>query len=146
MKAQDTTALAEGIKEAVRVIYGDRFDRPVRLLEARTEETNKIPELAEAIRLIDSYNDFNGELVAEKLLKAHNEGLVMVASFGRENSPVLYVKPPYWTTQRSNGERTEEPEKIDIKKSLRALKTIFAEVLADEVGETSYNEMRFWWD
>ena len=45
---------AKGLKEAVKIIFGDVFKKPVRMLNARTEETKDIPALAEAIRLVTS--------------------------------------------------------------------------------------------
>ena len=137
---------AKGLKEAVKIIFGDVFKKPVRMLNARTEETKDIPALAEAIRLVTSYNNFVGDMVADLLLKAHEKGLLMGAEFGREGSPVLYLHPPYWSSQRTNEkENANSAEKIDAKEQAVKLQSIFAAALPNE-NNIEYNIVRLWWD
>lgn len=137
----------KGLKEAVKVIFGDVFKKPVRMLNARTEETKDIPALAEAIRLVTSYNNFVGDVVADLLLKAHENGLLMGAEFGRESSPVLYLHAPYWSNQRTNEKKGMNLAKqLDAREQAVKLQSIFANASPDENDIDEHNVVRLWWD
>jgi len=137
-----------GFELAVKVIYGDLFGLPTRLLVARTEETREIEELASAIELIESYNEFRGDNVANALRKMHDEGLIMSAEFGREFSPVLYVTIPYWTTQRTkNLDEDERKFSPGERESMRQrIVEILQEAKPDELGGYHDWGVRAWWD
>jgi hypothetical protein len=60
-------------------------------------------EACKIVTLIDSYNEFNGEEVAEVIkkigalwLSTHQQ---VTFQFGREHSPVLYIRSPYWKSE-----------------------------------------------
>jgi len=136
-----------GFELAIKVMYGEDFGLPPMLLDARIEETREIEELANAIELIESYNNFRGKAVADALREMHNEGLIMSAAFGRENSPVLYVTVPYWTQQRtkSTDEEARRFTPEERKAMVRRIIAILQKVEPDELG-LYYEKIRAWWD
>jgi hypothetical protein len=132
----------------VKLIYGENFNLPARLLDTKIEASGpRVLELADAIEQIESYRNFRGPDLACQLQYLHYKGCIMEARFGRENSPVLYVKAPYWTHQASNGRdyvqrRYSESEydaiKTEILKSLKRLRP-------DELDEAEAYGIRAWW-
>ncbi len=73
----------------VKLIYGEDFFLPVRLLETKVEASGgKVLELADAVEKVQSYNNFRGRSLAEAIRCLHNRGLVMHVRFGREGSPI----------------------------------------------------------
>jgi len=136
-------------KHQVKTMYG--FEDMGGMLNARTNSTSDIPSIAEAIRLIEGYNDFYGEDVANKLHELHERGVIMGVSFGREGSPVMYVEIPYWTNQVSNYDdgdtknirRLTEKERNEMK---NIVKNSGSELKADEIFEDTDMSIRLWWD
>ena len=137
-----------GMELALKVIYGEDFGLPTRLLNAVTEETKDIEGLASTIETIETYNDFRGKVVAEALRQLHDEGLIMGARFGREQSPVLYVSVPFWTHQRTK-QFGEEKRKFTSEERGEMIQRIFwilRKTMPDELGITEDYEVRAWWD
>jgi hypothetical protein len=143
-------AYKNSLELAIRVIYGDVFGLPVRLLHAKTDETIKIEELANAIELVESYNKFSGKKVADTLRKMHDEGLIMSAKFGREFSPVLYVTIPFWTNQSTKHVHDKDKRRLSPgeRESMRQrIVEILQEAMPDELGGGHHGwEIRAWWD
>jgi len=136
-----------GIELAIKVIFGEDFGLPVRLLSAKVE-TREIEELANAIELIESYNNFEGEAVANALRQMHNEGLIMEAGFGREQSPVLYITPPFWTHQRTKPSKerrqfTEQERNAMFRRIFEILEKTNPDELDLVYGDY---QVRAWWD
>lgn len=133
----------------VKLIYGEDFQLPVRLLDTKVEASHGlVPELIDAVGLIDSYNDFRGGALAETLRYFHEQGYVMDVRFGREGSPVVYVKPPFWTHQASNstehnGRRVDDAERA---KMLIYISEGLKELNPDELSVDRFYEVRAWWD
>src|SRR2546426_7612717 len=68
----------------VKLVYGENFNLPARLLDTKVEARGeRVLDLANAIEKIDSYNEFRGKQVAEAVRYLHNNGYVMEAKFGR---------------------------------------------------------------
>jgi len=133
----------------VKLVYGEDFHLPARLLDTKIEaHGSQVLDLADAIEQIESYNNFQGPKLACQLQYLHNMGYVMEARFGREGSPVIYINPPYWTNQASND--TEEArieltarERAEIKKRIvESLKRLEP----DELDDTGLYGIRAWWD
>jgi len=143
---EKTITYKNGFELAVKVMYGEYFGLPLMQLHARTVETSEIEELASAIELLEPFHLFCAKKVADALRKMYNEGLIMTASFGREDSPVLYVSVPYWTTQRKEGldkgARRFTPE--ERKAMTMRVFEILLEVEPDELGPYHKN-IRAWW-
>jgi hypothetical protein len=125
----------------VKLIFdlGLPFDGDVRVCALGKD----VELLARAVALVERYNEFRGREVSEILLRLHEEGLIMELFFGREVSPVVYVKPPYWTHQASNysgGER----RRYTVRERRRMLKRIRDE-LAKAKPDEPFNSllMRF---
>src|SRR2546428_3695949 len=111
----------------VKLVYGEDFNLPVRLLDTKVEaHGERVLELANAIEKIDNYNEFRGEQAASEGRSLHNNGYIMEAKFGREGSPVLYVQPPYWEHQASNYVRREgyTPRKYTDEERAKMYRTI----------------------
>jgi len=137
-----------GMELAVKVIFGEDFGLPVRLLNATTEDTKEIEELARAIEMIESYNDFRGKEVAEALRQLHEEGLIMSARFGREQSPVLYVTIPFHTHQRTK-KLSRERRQFTVQERnamFRRILEILDMTNPTELGPVLDEEVRAWWD
>jgi len=64
----------------------------------------------ELIRMVESYNNFEGKKVADAL--AEFRGTVSGVAFGREGSPVIYIDLPYWTHQREEVTTEGKGQKI----------------------------------
>jgi len=153
-----------GVELAVKVVFGEDFGLDVRMLEAVVE--GDVETLAEAIRLVKSYNNFSGDRVADALLDLHRRGSVAYAAFGRENSPVLYIGVPYWESQRSNrsisyseDRRLTEEERAWIVRDIihTLIKTEPDELWAEGITSTGWkvcnrdeygkaSRVRAWWD
>ena len=74
------------------------------------------------------------------------EGLIMSASFGREESPVLYVFLPYWTSQskkKFNGERRKFTPQEKRVMTMRIFE-ILLETEPNEIGPHN-DGIRAWW-
>lgn len=147
LEATDSGNITEYL---VKSVYGEDFGLPFRLLDTKVEAYGEhIPELADAVAKIKSYNDFRGEDVAGTIRYLHDRGYLMNAKFGREGSPVLYLQPPYWTNQKSNYDGVEEHRKYDEHETWRMYKEIVAKMSELEPDELDYNEsygVRAWWD
>src|SRR5438093_13146884 len=64
----------------VKLVYGEDFNLPVRLLDTKIEaHGERVLDLANAIEKIDSYNEFRGHKVAEVVRSLHREGYIMEA-------------------------------------------------------------------
>src|SRR2546426_11602769 len=58
----------------VKLVYGEDFNLPVRLLDTKIEaHGQRVLDLAKAIEKIDSYNDFRGRQVADGVRSLHND-------------------------------------------------------------------------
>src|SRR5437899_267412 len=123
----------------VKLVYGEDFNLPVRLLDTKVEaHGERVLDLANAIEKIDSHNEFRGKQAASAVRSLHNEGYIMEAKFGREGSPVLYVQPPYWENQSSNFVRKEgySPRKFAEEERARMYRAI-----RQTLDETSPDEL-----
>ena len=99
----------------VGLMYGTNFQD--RLQDAKVEaHGQQILELADAIEHIEWYGKFRGPALACQLQYLFHKGYLAEARFGREHSPVVYVKPPNW-----NRLRYDSPIKVELVKSLRRL-------------------------
>ncbi len=150
-----TVSAPNALAFAVKAIYGDvhgmlpEGTEKVRLIHARTEETTQIPQLADAVRLLDQYNDFNGDTVANTLMQMHNEGLLHTASFGREYYPMLYLRIPMYTGQRSKHKAGIESRiySKDERSEIRGkvMEIIERKLDAGEVSEEAMDTIRVGW-
>ena len=108
--------------------YGDVFGHQGRSLGFKTECLEP-EDIIPAIRQIKSYNNFKGKDVAAAVSKVAKE--VDCVSFGRENSPVLYLT----VRQNRKGERAEKVRKI------------FKPTRPDEFHyDDLRRSIRMWWD
>ena len=99
----------------VGVVYGANFQD--RLQDVKVEaHGQQILELANAVDNIQLYGKFRGRALACQLQYLFHKGYLAEARFGREHSPVVYVKPPYW-----NRLNYDSPVKVELVKSLRRL-------------------------
>ena len=136
----------------VKLVYGEDFNLPVRLLDTKIEaHGERVLDLANAIEKIDSYNGFRGGNVAKAVRSLHHEGYIMEAKFGREGSPVLYINPPYWENQASNYVRKDgnSPKKYTEEKRTKMYQAIgqtLNETKPDELDVDHLGYVRAWWD
>lgn len=93
--------------------------------------------LRKAIKNVDEYNEFQGAKVAAAFKKI--EHLALSASFGREGSPVLYIR-----LRREDAEVPGTGAVIGADEVLKAMKS----TLPDEadVERNDAGMLRFWWD
>jgi hypothetical protein len=99
----------------VGVMYGTNFQD--RLQDMKVEARGQqILELADALEHIQWYGKFSGPALACQLQYLYHKGYVSGARFGREYSPVVYVKSPYW-----NKLTYDSPAKVEVVKSLKRL-------------------------
>ena len=132
----------------VKLVYGEDFNLPVRLLDTQIKaHGQRVLELARAIEKIDSYNEFRGKQVAGVVRSLHDDGYIMEAKFGREGSPVLYVQPPYWENQASNYVRKEgrSPRKYaedERTKMYRAIRQTLDQTGPDELDVDQFGYVR----
>src|SRR5438093_9281466 len=67
----------------VKLVYGEDFNLPVRLLDTKVEgHGERVLELAKAIEKIDSYNEFRGEQAASAVRALHNSRYIMETKLG----------------------------------------------------------------
>ena len=144
----DEQALRDGL-EFVRLGFGDlREDGHFYSHDFRTQFLPT--RLAHVlIRSVATVNGFVGDAVANGI--ARYKGKVSGWSFGREGSPVLYVRFPHTTNQIEDeetwivGPRISEREHLDLVNDVQHL---FIDSLgADEVGfvDGHKHELRIWW-
>jgi hypothetical protein len=149
LEATDSKNVTEFL---VKLIYGEDFNLPTRMLETKVEAAGyRVLELADAIENVESYNDFRGKYLAETLRYLHNKGYIMEAKFGREGSPVLYVNPPYWENQASNYVQKQgyTPRKYtdnERETMYTAIERKLKSLEPDELDRTEYYGVRAWWD
>jgi len=138
----------------VKLVYGEDFYIPTRLLGTKIEATHeRVPELIDAIRLVKSYNNFRGEALSDVVRSLHEQGYVMEIEFGREGSPVVYVQPPYWNHQASNYDREilgmgygRKYSDVELELMKKRIADALRELEPDELHETGFNTIRAWWD
>ncbi len=151
-KLLDATDSRNTTEFMVKLIYGEDFSLPVRMLDTKAEAYGeKVLELADAVEDIESYNNFRGKELAEALRYLHNKGYLSSVKFGREGSPVAYCSIPYWEHQASNYEPKEgyEPRKYteqEREKMYLAIEQKLRELDPDELDRTEYDSVRAWWD
>jgi len=112
---------------AVKLIYGEEFGIPFRHLSTLVETDRHFDELIEAISLVKSYNEFEGEKVSSFLKKYKN--IIDYLAFGREGSPLilLHIRKGF-----------EEKDKL--------LKEAKEELIPDEINIDKEGYVRLWWD
>jgi len=148
LEATESNSVTEFL---VKLVYGEDFYLPARLLDTKIESYGEdVLNLADAIEKIESYNNFRGKDVANAVRYLHDKGYVASAKFGREGSPVLYVRAPFWEHQASNyyGDETKSRKYTDaeFQKMYKEIYDTLAELEPDELGETDYYGIRAWWD
>jgi hypothetical protein len=131
---------------------------PKRCAEQFRSEPLSSDDMKQALRLVGSYNAFEGDKVASALDRVQGE--VSWYEFGREGSPVIYVHLPVWTNQqekncpdkrcdtsrsgpRETARRLEDDERELLVAKLRA---VFSSVGASEIETVESNVLRVWWD
>jgi hypothetical protein len=99
----------------VGMVYGTNFQERLEdvKIEARGPE---VLELADALENIQWYESFRGPALSCQLQYLYHKGYVTHVRFGKEYSPVVYVKPPY-----CNQSIQEGLVKDEIVKSLKRL-------------------------
>ena len=118
---------AKNLYEAgVKLIYGEEFGIPFRHLSTLVETDKHFNELIDAISLIKSYNEFEGEKVSS-FLKRYKDAIDYIA-FGREGSPLLLL---------------HIRKGFDKEKLLEEAKE---ELIPDEINIDKENYVRLWWD
>jgi hypothetical protein len=101
------------------------------------------------VRLIPSYNSFEGAKVSEKL--GSIKGRVESIQFGREGSPVLYINLPYWTHQREGvrvkgmGTKINDEENEKLVGELRELFVKRLKAAEFGVAKNFPRRVRVWW-
>ena len=147
LEATESNSVTEFL---VKLVYGEDFYLPARLLDTKIESYGEdVLNLADAIEKIESYNTFQGKKLAEEVRYLHNRGYIMGARFGREGSPVIYINPPYWTHQASNYNGESERRKYTEYERDLMMGEIYnrlEKLEPDELGETDYYGIRAWWD
>lgn len=121
---------------------GQRF-QSTEFLTPRLRTTQAAP----LIRMVKSYNEFNGEKVAAAIDRLR--GRVSGVEFGREGSPVIYIELPYWSHQREEAPSGLAGSKIsdaENEKFIEELRRVFVgELKADEFTQR-HRRVRIWWD
>jgi hypothetical protein len=142
---------AERTLEFVRLGYSDIIDDDSLFRSMNfTTDCLETKYLIPAIRLVKTFNSFDGAAVAEGL--ARFSGRVSCAEFGRSDSPILWLHFPAWTHQRENvdseksGERISDAEFESLKEEARRI--FVNELNADGFGvhETLNRKVWIWWD
>lgn len=133
----------------VKLGYGDQVQAEFRSLNFLTDELDT--ETAQAVvALVDQYNAYDGGKVAAAL--GRFKGRIDHYRFGRDQSPVLFIALPYWTSQREHSPDGDRGERIDAKahaKMVEELRKVFVDELqADEfsVDPIFDRTLRVWWD
>ncbi len=151
-KLLEATEAQNVIEALVKMIYGEDFSLPIRLLDTQAEARGEtVLDLANAIEKIHGYNEFRGSSVAEAVRSMHREGYIMEAKFGREGSPVLYINPPYWENQASNyvkkdGHSPKKYTEEEREKMYFAIGEALHQTKPDELSIDQYGYVRAWWD
>lgn len=104
-------------------------------------------QAAPLIRLVNKYNEFDGERVAAAVDALR--GRVSSVEFGREGSPVLYLRLPFWTHQIEGAMATGPGTKISdaaIEKQVVDLRKIFVDELKADEFSVERRRVRVWWD
>ena len=146
LEATNSKTVAEFL---VKLVYGEDFHMPARLLDTQIEATGSmVLELADAVEKIEMYNNFFGKELAEAIRYLHNEGVLMRVSFGRESSPVVYMNAPYWTHQASNCTDGEQRKYTDEERTemYRKILSTLRQFDPDELDLTEPHGIRAWWD
>ncbi len=133
----------------VKLIYGEDFHLPARLLQTKISATGEdVLALADGIEKIESYNNIRGKDLAEVIRYLHNGGYVMEVQFGREGSPVVYVDPPYWTHQASNSKDREGRMygKEERAYMFKEIELALRKLDPDELDYVEFYGVRAWWD
>jgi len=133
----------------VKLVYGEDFYLPARLLDTKIEAYGeRVLQMADAIEEIESYNNFRGAELAEKIRYLHKGGYISSVKFGREGSPVVYVHAPYWTNQASNYKEGEHRKYTERERATMysTIKSTLYELDPDELDEDSVYGVRAWWD
>ena len=128
----------------VKLIYGENFKR--RLPEVKIKAySSQVLELADALEQVQPYGKFSPPALSCQLQYLYHKGYVAEARFGRENSPVIYIKPPHRNQQTIESShhmprRQSEHDtiKTEILQSLRRLNP-------DELEEYEAYGIRAWW-
>ena len=134
--------------EFVRLGFGDDFGLDFRSLYFRTEALTT--DEAQAVMRLINYDDFDGVKVAEAI--GQFRGNIAAYEFGREGSPVLYVKLPYWTHQREGSPKGKAGTRIEDTENdilvARIEDTLVSKLGASEFGAviTDKRMIRVWWD
>jgi hypothetical protein len=125
----------------VSVIYDTNFQNRLRDVKIEARDS-QILELANALENIVSYGNFRGADLSCQLQYFYHKGYLAQARFGKENSPVIYLKPHYRSrsSEGATNRYSEQDEtKNEIMKSLKRLNP-------RELGETHDSWLRARWD
>lgn len=116
-------------KEAVvRFGYGDLFGLESGQFYDFVVRLGTPEEVMQIIPIIESYNEFEGEPIAEVLAQLMAEGTLMYVEFGRAGSPVLHVF-------MRNPQENRAP-----------MMEILKRFSPDELDEFGPYAIRAWWD
>lgn len=99
------------------------------------------------IRMVGSYNNFEGVKVAESLTQFR--GAVSGIQFGREGSPVIYIDLPYWTHQREETPSTGmgvRISRVETESLVARLRAVLVDKLKADEFSVERNRVRAWWD
>jgi hypothetical protein len=132
-------------EEFVRIGFGLNANQRFHVTEFLTPGL-RTRQACQLIRMVKSYNQFDGEKVAAAL--AAFEGQVSAVEFGREGSPVMYVELPYWTHQREGVTPLNTGIRIsdeDTEKLVSAMRKAFVETLGAEEFSADGRRVRIWW-
>ncbi len=147
--AEPENGRARNAMEFVKLGFGDDFGLDFRSLHFRTEELTT--DEAQAVMRLINYEEFDGAKIAEAI--SQFKGRIAAYEFGREGSPVLYVRLPYWTHQREGSPRRKAGVRIEDAENdslVAMLRDTFVEKLgASEFGAgdvVDKRKLRVWWD
>ncbi|MCW1309294.1 MAG: hypothetical protein QXP04_01230 [Candidatus Nanoarchaeia archaeon] len=140
---------AEDYESAVSEIFADLFGRKRKATTAYVRAIGvDIPELIESIRIVKSYNEFEGENVADELMELYKQGFISELVFGREYSPVIYIRPAT-TVEQFDREWRFKYVRDKLMKH-RPDEAGFAEKIGDPFihrnYDIKYDYVRVWWD
>lgn len=134
--------------ELMTLAYGDCQEPPraTRLLEFRAEQQRCWEDVLALLKVIGRYNHFAPDIVGRELERVFPR--LSGIEIGREASPVLYARVPYWTHQAiawrgsGMGSPLDGEERKDIAASfLAAMRRAYA----DEAEDLGF-ALRAWWD
>jgi hypothetical protein len=134
--------------EFVRLGFGDEFGLHFRSLCFRTEALTT--DEAQAVMRLLNYDEFDGVKVTEAI--GQFKGKIAAYEFGREGSPVLYVKLPYWTHEREGSPKAKAGTRIEDAENdsliARFEDTLVSKLAASEFGAviTDKRLIRVWCD